>query len=64
MILEYEIPKYDGDMGQPNVFVPLSLETCQRKIRYIMERLRVPAREALVSGKYFHGAHAATRDGM
>ena len=22
MILEYEILKYDGDLGQPNVFVP------------------------------------------
>src|SRR5580693_7041711 len=24
LILEYEIPTYDGDMGQPNVFVSLS----------------------------------------
>ena len=23
LILEYEIPKYNGDMGVPNVFVPL-----------------------------------------
>jgi LmbE family N-acetylglucosaminyl deacetylase len=23
LILEYEIPKYQGDLGQPNVFVPL-----------------------------------------
>jgi LmbE family N-acetylglucosaminyl deacetylase len=30
-ILEYEIPKYDGDIGQPNVFVPLSEEICHRK---------------------------------
>jgi LmbE family N-acetylglucosaminyl deacetylase len=37
LILEYEIPKYDGDLGQPNVFMPLSRETCQRKIRYIMD---------------------------
>ena len=36
-ILEYEIPKYDGDMGQPNVFVPLTSETCQKKIDYLME---------------------------
>ena len=27
LILEYEIPKYDGDMGRPNVFVPLE-EPC------------------------------------
>lgn len=37
LILEYEIPKYDGDMGQPNFFVPLEAQVCQRKIRYLME---------------------------
>jgi len=37
LILEYEIPKYDGDLGQPNVFVPLDSELCQKKIRYLME---------------------------
>jgi LmbE family N-acetylglucosaminyl deacetylase len=37
LILEYEIPKYDGDLGQPGFFVPLSQETCQAKIRYLME---------------------------
>src|SRR5262249_5585575 len=26
LILEYEIPKYDGDLGQPSVFVPLPPE--------------------------------------
>ena len=37
LILEYEIPKYDGDMGQPCVFVPLEMDVCQKKVRYIME---------------------------
>ena len=37
LILEYEIPKYDGDLGQPSVFVPLDAELCQKKVRYIME---------------------------
>jgi LmbE family N-acetylglucosaminyl deacetylase len=36
LILEYEIPKYDGDMGQPSVFVPIEEEICQKKVRYIM----------------------------
>ncbi len=36
-ILEYEIPKYDGDLGQPGVFVRLEAETCQKKVRYIMD---------------------------
>ena len=37
LILEYEIPKYDGDMGQPGVFVPLQPETYQNKVRFIMD---------------------------
>jgi hypothetical protein len=36
LILEYEIPKYDGDLGQPNLFLPLESEVCERKVRYIM----------------------------
>jgi LmbE family N-acetylglucosaminyl deacetylase len=37
LILEYEIPKYDGDLGRPSVFIPLEDEVCQKKVRYIME---------------------------
>jgi LmbE family N-acetylglucosaminyl deacetylase len=36
-ILEYEIPKYDGDLGQPSVFVPLPSKVSQQKVRYLME---------------------------
>jgi LmbE family N-acetylglucosaminyl deacetylase len=43
LILEYEIPKYDGDMGQPSVFVPLSLDLCKRKIDLIMGAFRSQA---------------------
>ena len=32
LILEYEIPKYDGDMGNPNFFVPLTRAQLHRKI--------------------------------
>jgi LmbE family N-acetylglucosaminyl deacetylase len=31
-ILEYEIPKYEGDLGQPNVFVPLEAYLVRRKV--------------------------------
>jgi LmbE family N-acetylglucosaminyl deacetylase len=31
-ILEYEIPKWDGDLAQPNLYVPISAEMLQRKI--------------------------------
>ena len=35
LILEYEIPKYDGDLGQPSVFVPLQTEVCEKKLSYL-----------------------------
>ena len=40
LILEYEIPKYDGDLGQPNFFVPLSESVCSAKVRNIVENFR------------------------
>ena len=35
LILEYEVPKYDGDLGQPNLFVPLSTAVARAKIRHL-----------------------------
>lgn len=35
-ILEYEIPKYDGDFGVPNVFVPLDASLVRRKVDAIL----------------------------
>jgi LmbE family N-acetylglucosaminyl deacetylase len=35
LVLEYEIPKYDGDLGSPNCFVPLDRKTCERKIGHL-----------------------------
>jgi LmbE family N-acetylglucosaminyl deacetylase len=37
-ILEYEVPKYDGDLGQPNVFVPLNPRIRRTKLRLLMSR--------------------------
>jgi LmbE family N-acetylglucosaminyl deacetylase len=36
LILEYEIPKYDGDLGRPNLFVPLEEPVCRQKIDTIL----------------------------
>jgi LmbE family N-acetylglucosaminyl deacetylase len=40
LILEYEIPKYDGDMGRPSVFVPLESEVCEKKVKFLMEAFK------------------------
>jgi LmbE family N-acetylglucosaminyl deacetylase len=37
LVLEYEIPKYDGDLGIPNLFVPLEPEVVARKVRMVLE---------------------------
>lgn len=36
LIFEYEIPKYDADLGSPNFFVPLSDSQCRRKVKGLM----------------------------
>jgi LmbE family N-acetylglucosaminyl deacetylase len=37
LVLEYEIPKYDGDLGQPSFYVPLPDGVYQKKVRYLMD---------------------------
>jgi LmbE family N-acetylglucosaminyl deacetylase len=34
-VLEYEIPKYDGDLGAPDLFVPVSAANAARKVRHL-----------------------------
>ncbi|MBK8047663.1 MAG: PIG-L family deacetylase [Anaerolineales bacterium] len=36
LILEYEIPKYDGDLAAPNVFISLPMFAYQRKVELLM----------------------------
>jgi LmbE family N-acetylglucosaminyl deacetylase len=43
MVLEYEIPKYDGDLGAPGFFVPLSEAICRRKIALLSQAFRSQA---------------------
>ena len=52
-ILEYEIPKYDGDFGTPNLFVPLGEEVCRRKIQHILEVFRSESNKAWMTEDTF-----------
>jgi LmbE family N-acetylglucosaminyl deacetylase len=36
LILEYEIPKWDGDLGQPNGYIPLKAKVIERKIELLI----------------------------
>lgn len=35
VVLEYEVPKYEGDLGQPNLYVPLGTEHAEGKIEIL-----------------------------
>lgn len=35
LVLEYEIPKWDGDLGQPNAYVPLTADVLERKVELL-----------------------------
>ena len=37
LVWEYEIPKYDGDLGNPNLFSPLSEDVTRRKVAALLE---------------------------
>jgi LmbE family N-acetylglucosaminyl deacetylase len=37
LVLEYEIPKWDGDLGRPNIYVPLDERAVARKVRHLLE---------------------------
>jgi LmbE family N-acetylglucosaminyl deacetylase len=51
LILEYEIPKYDGDFGSPNLFSPLSAGTLDRKVALVLEHFRSQAHRHWFDGE-------------
>jgi LmbE family N-acetylglucosaminyl deacetylase len=57
LILEYEILKYDGDMGCPNVFVPLSEELCTRKIEALLKHFQTQSSKHWFTRDTFEAMH-------
>jgi len=55
LILEYEIPKYDGDLGARNVYVELSEETARRKARLLREHFPSQAEKHWFDEELFLG---------
>jgi LmbE family N-acetylglucosaminyl deacetylase len=53
LILEYEIPKYDGDLGAPNLFVPLEDDLCQRKIDIVLSSFTSQASKRWFTAEVF-----------
>jgi LmbE family N-acetylglucosaminyl deacetylase len=46
LILEYEIPKYEGDLATPNLYVPLTKADAQRKIDVLMRSFKSQAQRS------------------
>jgi len=55
LVLEYEIPKYDGDLGSPNCFVPITRRIGSRKIQYICDVFQTQSNKAWLTADTFQG---------
>jgi LmbE family N-acetylglucosaminyl deacetylase len=58
VIAEYEIPKYEADLGQPNIYVPLSTETSERKIELLFEHFGSQRNRTWFRAETFRGLMA------
>jgi LmbE family N-acetylglucosaminyl deacetylase len=55
LILEYEIPKWDGDLGQPNLYVGLSEEILDRKVELLHRHFGSQRSKAWFDEETFRG---------
>ncbi len=55
VILEYEIPKYDGGLGSPSVFVPLAESTVNCKVDLLMRTFRTQLSKRWFTPETFRG---------
>jgi len=55
VILEYEIPKYDGDLGIPNFFVRLEENDCRKKVDYLCRHFQTQANKHWFAEETFRG---------
>ena len=55
LILEYEIPKVDGDLGRPNVFLPLTAEDVERKLDLLEQNFRTQSGRHWFDRETFRG---------
>ena len=53
LILEYEVPKYDGDLGSPNVFIHLDEAIAEQKIAHVLEHFPSQATRKWFTGDLF-----------
>ena len=55
LVLEYEIPKWDGDIGRPNCYFPLTHETAAAKIDALQDVYGSQRSKSWFTDDLFHG---------
>ncbi len=55
LVLGYEIPKYDPDLGNPELFVPLAPEIAERKVTLLMTHFPTQRQRRWFVPETFHG---------
>lgn len=55
LVFEFEIPKYEGDLGHPSLLVPLSRRQADRKVELLMEHFKSQSGRAWFRPDTFHG---------
>jgi LmbE family N-acetylglucosaminyl deacetylase len=55
LVLEFEIPKWDGDLGRPNVYLPLTEEILNRKIELLKKHFGSQRSKAWFDDETFRG---------
>lgn len=53
LVLEYEIPKYDGDLGQPNLYVAIDETLVRRKVELILRHFQSQGHRHWFTGDTF-----------
>jgi LmbE family N-acetylglucosaminyl deacetylase len=54
-VAEYEIPKYEGDLGSPNLYVPLSRVVASRKVELLLQHFGSQASRTWFRAETFDG---------
>ncbi|HEY6881744.1 MAG TPA: PIG-L deacetylase family protein [Polyangiales bacterium] len=55
LIWQYEIAKYEGDLGHPNLYVPLTRATADRKVELLHQHFPTQRTRSWFSADTFHG---------
>jgi LmbE family N-acetylglucosaminyl deacetylase len=70
LILGYEVIKYDPDLGNPNLFVPLEARVAQAKVDHLLEHFATQRGRRWFTAETFmgimrvRGVHAAAQSGL